>query len=182
MSPRHSPGRRFLVVSIVVLAVITGGYLLLRPAPPGQGEGMVAGGRAPDFGVRDLAGGEPFRLSGLRGKVVVANFWATWCISCRTEMPALEEIHKRYQDQGLVVLGLNIGGESDISVRSFVDRYQLTFPIGIDDGGAVTSTYRVISLPSTYVIGRDGVILNWIPGAMTAEQLDRVVAEALQAG
>lgn len=182
MSPAHSRGRRFLVGSLIALAVVAGGYFLLRPAPAGSGEGLATGRPAPGFAVRDLAGGQPIRLSDLRGQVVVANFWATWCISCRTEMPALEQVYQQYRDQGLVVLGLNIGGESDVSVRSFAERYQLTFPIGIDDGGAVTGTYKVISLPSTYIIGRDGVIRRMVPGAVTEEQLEQMVAEALQAG
>jgi thiol-disulfide isomerase/thioredoxin len=98
-----------------------------------------------------------------RGKVLVANFWATWCPPCRAEMPALEEVYQARRDEGLVVLAID-QNESPDSVKSFQAELGLTFPLLLDPGYTVSDQYRINLLPSTFFIGRDGVIRDVVFG------------------
>jgi peroxiredoxin len=109
---------------------------------------------APDFRLR-APDGQAVTLSALRGKVVLVNFWATWCRECRTEMPALEHLHQRFARRGLAVLGVNVR-EDARAVRGVARDLKLTFPLVRDPDGAVTGRYGVIGLPTTFLVGRDG--------------------------
>lgn len=119
----------------------------------------IVGSPAPDFELlqRD---GNPIRLSDLQGKVVVLNFWASWCPPCRDEMPALEAISREYADLGLVVLGVNTTyTDSREDALEFIDTLGLTFPILFDETGEVTEKmYGVFGLPVTFWIKPDGTI------------------------
>lgn len=119
----------------------------------------IVGAAAPDFELlqRD---GTPIRLSDLQGKVVVVNFWASWCPPCREEMPALQAISQDYADQGLVVLGVNTTyTDSREDALEFINTLDLTFPILFDETGEVTEKmYGVFGLPVTFWIKVDGTI------------------------
>lgn len=91
----------------------------------------------------------------LHGKVVILNFWASWCPECRTEMPALERIHREFASQGLVVIGMNTREDRE-TVRRYAKDAGLTFPIVLDPDGAIDAVYGVVALPTTFIIGRDG--------------------------
>jgi len=112
------------------------------------------GMRPPEFSLRTLEG-QTVSLTALRGQVVLLNFWATWCLECRQELPALEILHRRFGPRGLAVVGINTR-EGPIAVRSFVRDRGLTFPLLLDSGGTVTRGYGVIGLPTTFLVGRDG--------------------------
>jgi hypothetical protein len=99
------------------------------------------------------------RLADLRGKVVLLNFWATWCMPCRQEMPALETLYQRYKDAGLVVLAVNMDRLSTAGVEAFVQEVAVTFPIVLDPAWATAQTYRVLGLPTTYLIDRAGNVV-----------------------
>jgi peroxiredoxin len=115
------------------------------------------GTRILDFELQDLQG-KKVKLSGLAGQVVFLNFWATWCPPCRAEMPSMERLHARLKDKGLTVIGVDLQ-EGQREVEDFVHEYKLSFPIVIDRSGSVASAYGIRSIPTTYVIGRDGTIL-----------------------
>jgi peroxiredoxin len=134
--------------------------------------------RAPDFTLTTLDG-TPLRLDDLRGKVVLLNFWATWCPPCKAEMPDLNALQQEYGEaRDFVVVGVNVE-EDTAEVKSFVDRQQLTFPIVFDsDGRVTTQLFGVRPLPTTFIIDRDGFIRDaWngqiAPEAMLA-RLERV--------
>lgn len=110
--------------------------------------------RPPDFSGRTLDD-ETVSLVGLRGKVVILNFWASWCLECRPEMPALEALHRKYASRGLAVLGVNAREGREAAGR-FARELRLTFPLVLDHDGAVSTQYGVIGLPTTFLIGRDG--------------------------
>jgi peroxiredoxin len=112
---------------------------------------------APDFTLPDLVG-TPVSLQGYRGKLVLLNFWATWCIPCREEMPAMEQLHRRFQAQGLAILAIDFR-ENAATVTAFVDQHHLTFTVLRDQDGSVFRAYSVMGLPTTYLIGRDGTLL-----------------------
>jgi peroxiredoxin len=121
--------------------------------------------------------GTPVSLSGYKGKVVLLNFWATWCPPCRQEMPTLQKHYTDYEAQGLVVVGVE-AGEPKAEVQDFVTEQHLTFPVLPDEKTTVTDMYRVSALPTTFVIDREGVIVRQHRGMMTEAQVDSYLSEA----
>jgi peroxiredoxin len=111
---------------------------------------------APDFTLRSLSG-ENLRLQEYRGKVVLINFWASWCGPCRQEMPILDRIHKRYEPAGFTVLGVNVEGELD-KARKIADRLDVSFPLLFDEGQQVSEDYDLKSMPYTVLVDRDGQV------------------------
>jgi peroxiredoxin len=109
--------------------------------------------------------GTSLALGDFRGKVVLLNFWATWCEPCLDEMPALERLARTYRARGLVVLALSVDREGASVVRPYLERNRLTFPVGLDPQQAVARLYRVWALPSTLVLDRAGVALFVVHGA-----------------
>ena len=94
-------------------------------------------------------------LDSLRGKVVLLNFWASWCSECRPEMPMFERLHREFAAQGLSVIGIN-AREGTEAIRGYAKDLRLTFPLVLDPKGEVNAVYGVIGLPATFLIGRDG--------------------------
>ena len=119
-------------------------------------EAPVIGAIAPDFTLTNLAG-EPISLSQFRGQPVLINFWATWCVPCRQEMPTLQRAFVEHQDEGLVILAVNQREEASL-VEPFIDELGLTFEVLYDSDGFVNKTYQVTGLPRTVFIDRQGVI------------------------
>jgi len=117
---------------------------------------------APDFEVRTLDGGS-LRLRDFRGQVVFLNFWATWCVPCRREMPAMEKLYREFRDQGFTIVALDLN-EPTAAVRAFVKELGLTFPVGIDPAMVNFAVYGGRALPTSYLIGRDGKILGMVIG------------------
>lgn len=109
---------------------------------------------APAFVLRG-EDGKTYRLTDYRGKVVVLNFWATWCPPCRYEMPSMERAFKKVQDEDIVLLAINVG-ESEDEIFEFTGRYPVTFPLLLDRDGTVIRRYRVVGLPTTFVIDPRG--------------------------
>jgi cytochrome c biogenesis protein CcmG, thiol:disulfide interchange protein DsbE len=112
---------------------------------------------APDFTLPDLDG-KQVSLQHYRGQVVFLNFWATWCIPCREEMPAMEQLHQAFQPHGLAILAVNLK-ESPDKVKAFFDQHRLSFTALLDESGSVFRDYQVMGLPTTYLIGREGTLL-----------------------
>lgn len=108
----------------------------------------------PDFS-GFTADGQRVSLAGLSGRVVLLNFWATWCQECRPEMPVFERLHREFSAQGLAVVGIN-AREGTASIREYAKELGLTFPLILDPSGMINSTYGVIALPTTFLIARDG--------------------------
>ena len=107
-----------------------------------------------DFNGR-TADGSDLSLASLKGKVVLLNFWATWCLECRPEMPAFERLHREFSAQGLAVVGINAREETS-TIRKYAKELGLTFPLISDPTGKINSAYGVIGLPTTFLIGRSG--------------------------
>jgi cytochrome c-type biogenesis protein len=118
--------------------------------------GLDVGSLAPNFETTTETG-DSLTLSDLRGKVLLLNFWATWCGPCRVEMPAFEQAYTARGDEGFTVVAVNVE-ESAEAIEGFRDEYGLTFPLALDEQGAVNRLYGVTSYPSTFVIDREGVI------------------------
>lgn len=132
---------------------------------------VQTGEKAPDFVLQTLQG-EKFQLSDYEGKGVVLNFWGTWCAPCEAEMPDLEEAYKTFKDQGVVVVGVNIR-QPDVTVKPFVERYKLTFPIVMDRNNEITQLYEIGPIPTTYFIDKDGIVQKIvIGGPMSKETIE----------
>ena len=91
----------------------------------------------------------------LRGKVVLMNFWASWCAECRPEMPVLERLHRELAPQGFAVIGIN-AREGREAIRRYASELGLTFPLVLDRDGKINALYGVVGLPTTFLVGRDG--------------------------
>jgi peroxiredoxin len=113
---------------------------------------------APDFSLKTLEG-KTVRLSDFRGKkVVLINFWATWCPPCRSEMPTMQQIYTDYKEKGFEILAINIEPDAKEEIRDFMKELRLTFPVLLDSDMKVTRTYRLIGLPVSMLIDRQGII------------------------
>jgi peroxiredoxin len=144
--------RLFLAI-FALLALCT---ILSNPASAAQGT-------APDFTLNDI-NGKKVNLSEFRGKVVVLNFWATWCGPCRAEMPSLNNLYNEYKDKGLVVLAVSMD-TSEKPVKSFVKELKLAFPVLMDKDKAVSfDEYAVLGLPTTFLIDKNGGVIEKIMG------------------
>ncbi len=131
--------------------------ILLLPAT------VFSGKTAPDFSLKSLDG-KVYRLSDLKGKVVVLNFWASWCPDCLEEMPSLQKAYNSLNKDGLVVLGISIDRKRE-KVSELVRKLKITYPILLDSKGEVfIKKYTVIGLPSTFIIDKNGEISERIIG------------------
>ncbi|MBL8049606.1 MAG: TlpA family protein disulfide reductase [Anaerolineales bacterium] len=134
---------------------------------------------APDFTLNTLDGSQ-ITLSTLRGKIVVINFWATWCPPCRAETPALQNSFEQYKDVDIVILGIDLANQDSIdNVKNFVRDFTLTYPILLDIEGKVANLYQNNALPSTYFVDREGIIRTIIIGGPMSETVIKSKIEAL---
>lgn len=146
-------------------------------APAGAKVSPEEGALAPDFLLEELDGGE-LRLSDFRGRPVVLNFWATWCAPCRKEIPQLVQAYERFKGEGLVVIGLNLQ-EGKAIIRPYAEDFGMDFPIAIDRDGEVGERYRLLGLPTTYFIDRNGVIASIFRGPLEGDSNGRTVQGAI---
>ena len=121
----------------------------------------VAVGRpVPAYAATPLTGG-PGSLAELRGRVVLLNVWATWCVPCRTELPELQSLHVRYAPQGLALIGVSIDAGADADrVKEYAQARGVRYALWLDADDRISATFYAVGVPATYVIGRDGV-LRW---------------------
>jgi peroxiredoxin len=117
---------------------------------------MAPGTIAPDFTLSDTDGNK-YTLSDYRGKVVIVNFWTTWCPPCREEMPAMQRSWEIIQNENMVMLGINLGEDED-TIFEFTASYPVDFPLLMDLDSSVTSDWPVMGLPTTYIVDPEGNI------------------------
>ncbi|MCA1065167.1 redoxin domain-containing protein [Rossellomorea sp. AcN35-11] len=140
-------------------------------------QGLAKGDRAPDFELTTLEG-ETIKLSDYQGKKVILNFWATWCPPCKAEMPHMESYYEdSAEEENVEILAVNLTSMDDgkKAVQQFVDGYELTFPIPMDEEGKVGDEYRVFTIPTTYMIDTGGIIQHKIVGPMNEEMMSKMV-------
>ncbi len=134
---------------------------------------------APDFSLTTLTG-KSVHLADLRGKVVLVNIWASWCPPCQAEMPAIQQVYDEYKGDGFVALAVDSTVQDRLpDVEKFVTQHNLSLPILLDQSGEVTRSYQVRSLPTSFFIGRDGLIHDVELGGPMAEALLRSRVEQL---
>jgi peroxiredoxin len=128
-----------------------------------------------DFTLADLDG-KPWTLKDQRGKVVLLNFWATWCPPCRKEMPDLEELYQQFKGQGLLIL--SISDEDVIKVRPFIAQQKVTYPILLDPGRKVNELFQIQGIPKTFVYDRNGKLVAQSIDMRTRRQFLEMLAQA----
>ncbi len=152
-----------LAILAASLAIAAAGSIAMDPGPAQAGGpflelGLIrstVAGPAPEFTVPVL-GSSPLRLADLKGQVVFLNFWATWCPPCKAEMPAMERLYGRHKSRGFTILAVSIDSGGPAPVARFVKALGLTFTVGLDPRSEVASQYRVLALPTTWLIDRTG--------------------------
>lgn len=166
-----------MLIPIVVIAGLTWTWVSRPNANSGADQNTPAEAMAPPLEL-PMLDGRPVNLAQLRGKVVVLNFWATWCPPCRAEMAELNATHHALGDRGLMVLGVNQAQDSN-TVQQFMKEQNLSFPIALDQRGEVSQRYRVIALPTTFIIDRAGHIREVIHGGALTRPLIESKVNAL---
>ncbi|MGM9925966.1 MAG: thiol-disulfide oxidoreductase ResA [Bacillus sp. (in: firmicutes)] len=165
--------QRRLIMRAVILGVLGIAllYTLYANFTKEDNKVVAAGQEAPDFVLTDL-NGQKHKLSDYRGQGVFLNFWGTWCPPCKAEMPYMEKQYQQYKDQGVQILAVNIR-ESNVAVESFVNKLGLTFPVPLDKDGRVNDAYGVFNLPVTFLIDKDGVVVDILQKGMTEEDIEQ---------
>ena len=162
-----------VLLGLVLLATMTA-----LPAIDGWSMGSrvpTVGMQVEDFRLTDLAGKEQ-SLSQYRGKIVLLNFWATWCKPCTTEMPAMQASFDKLRDKGFVVVAVN-ELEDDARVREHIKQYGHTFPVLMDRDNKVANQFGVFGLPVSVFIDQEGRVQEYLKGGLLTEQrIDEIVA------
>lgn len=178
-------GLKRKVVIFAVMVVVIAGLLALaryRLRLPGGRARMAtataAGHEAPDFVLTDLQG-RAVRLSDLRGKAVVLNFWATWCPPCKEEIPWFVEMQKRYGDAGLQVVGVAMDDGDQKDVEKFAAENSINYPILLGKETVAEEYGGIDYLPTTFYIGRDGVVMERVFGQPGRKEIEENVRRAV---
>jgi peroxiredoxin len=166
---------RFYAMLMMGIGLIALGVMLFfllensasAPAPDRSTVPVEVDYAAPDLVLEDLSG-NPVSLRDYTGSVVLVNLWATWCPPCKEEMPALQSFYERHQADGFVLIGVNQEETLQV-VEPFIADYGLTFPVWLDENYLAQRVFNTFSLPSSFVIARDGrVRLAWVGGVSEA--------------
>ena len=130
----------------------------------------------PDFSLKDEEG-KTYKLSDYRGKVVVLNFWATWCSPCRREMPSMERAYKKWAKEGIELVAVNIGDDAD-KIFAFTGEYDISFTILMDPSSSLYQKYTIPGLPTTYIIDPEGYMVYRVLGGRVWD--DPKIAEQIR--
>jgi cytochrome c biogenesis protein CcmG, thiol:disulfide interchange protein DsbE len=179
--PQAAPPRRgfgpviwLALLAVVAVAAIVGVAFVRNT------QSQPTSGLAPDFTLTTFDG-ETLRLSDLRGRIVVLNFWASWCGPCREEAPALEAVWRDYQDRGVTVLGVAFA-DLDPDSAAFLQEFGVTYPNGPDTGTVISKEqYHIRGVPETFIINQDGEIVRFIFSVVDEQDL-RATLDGLLAG
>jgi peroxiredoxin len=157
--------------SLLKIPLMMGGIILVFISIMGMASRPpLIGSPAPHFQLVTL-NGTPAAISDYRGKVVLLNFWATWCKPCMKEMPVIQAAYEEYKDKDFVVLGVNFG-ENPEKAETLVKQMGLTFPILLDQEVELASRHQVVSLPVTFFIDPNGIIKERVfGGTLTKEDI-----------
>lgn len=174
-----------IVGAIAVIGAVAAVFVLALNLVSQQGARPVPGTPAPDFELTlydEYRAGLPqdIKLSDLRGKVVVMNFWASWCVECKKEADALEAIHQRYKDRGVVVLGVDYL-DTESPAMAYLQQFGISYANGLDLQQRIAKAYRITGVPETFFIDEQGVVREVLIQPLSESQLaasiDKLLAD-----
>jgi thiol-disulfide isomerase/thioredoxin len=158
---KHVGFAALLIFSMLISPALSVPAMAAMPASVG----VQAGQTAPDFTLKDL-NGHPVTLSQFKGKVVVLNFWATWCPPCRAEMPSMERLNEVYGSKDFVILAVNVEEDGKETVKAFLEKNPHNFTILLDSELKAQDLYGVYQFPETFIINKKGQVVERVIGAV----------------
>ncbi len=170
--------RRFNVIQLIAFAAVIGVIALFVVGMINRSAQQVERGAAPQFSI-PLFGGGTFSLADQRGKVVVVNFWASWCVPCRDEAPVLESTWRKYKDRGVVFVGVDYV-DTEKEALAFLKEFDITYPNGPDIVEEASHAYRIQGVPETYFVGKDGQLYGNYIGPIDVPTLSARIEELLK--
>lgn len=175
----HFPIGRLQWYALMLIAALVGGAWVYVTRVPDEDTRVAAEAahinlRAPAFAL-DALGGSRVSSDALRGKVILVNFWASWCVPCRSEMPAIQAAFEAHRNDSFAVIAVN-AGEDDSTAAQFVDEFHLTFPIALDRDQAVLRQYQVQALPTSFFVDPQGIIRATNVGGMSRAYIEAEIA------
>ncbi len=156
--------------TLALLLALCAAGLVLAAQLARQNQGRPLSGPAPDFSLALFDGGS-FRLSDFEGKVVLINFWASWCPPCRHEAPDLQALYADYHAAGFTIVGVNMLESAEQKALDFIDEFGISYPNGEDTGQKVTKLYRVEGPPESFLIDKRGQVRQFYIGSISYSQL-----------
>jgi peroxiredoxin len=169
--------RALAAVAILAVIAFIAARHLSRPTEPMRGGNAVTHPLAPDFSVTDLSG-QTLQLSRYRGKVVLLNFWATWCAPCRSEIPRFVDLQSKYDREGLQIVGISLDDDPR-RVHAFYQQLGMNYRVAIGDAKLAEQYGGVLGLPVSFLIGRDGRIYAKHVGETDISQIEREIKSLL---
>lgn len=134
--------------------------------------------KAPDFSLQDI-NGKTVKLSSYEGKVLILNFFATWCTPCRAEIPDFVELVDEYSEEGFLIIGISLDQGGINTVRDFVNKYKINYPVLLDDGNVSKEYGPVRSIPTTFLVDKKGNIVETIIGARKKDYFEKIIKPLL---
>ncbi len=156
--------RQWAVIGVTVAGLGLGAFALVKFAPDvGRVE---VGAKAPDYRVYDLGSADSISLrEHYRGKVTLVNIWATWCVPCRVEMPAMQHLFDSLSGRGFQIAAVSVPPGSSEEIRAFGKEFGLTFDLLQDKSGDIQQVYQTTGVPESFLLNRDGIIMKRVIGA-----------------
>ncbi|MDA7027771.1 thiol-disulfide oxidoreductase ResA [Bacillus sp. CLL-7-23] len=161
--------RRFYIRTVILLVLLTALGYTLYSAVFDNKEKVTAGVQAPNFSLEEV-GGNRLKLEDLKGKGVFLNFWGSWCEPCKKEFPYMVNQYKKFKDQGVEIVAVNVG-ESKLAVQNFIKNKGVNFPVVLDKDRQVLEAYGVIPIPTTFLINSDGEVVKVVESEMTERMI-----------
>ena len=143
-----------------------------------EDRGALASRTAPDFALKDVNGGI-CRLTDLRGKVVLLNFFATWCVPCRQEIPDFVRLYEGLKDKGFEIIGVSLDQEGEAVLKPFIKHYAITYPIVLGTSKVILDYGGIKGVPTTFLIDRNGIISNYFAGVRPGYVIEEAVRKLL---
>lgn len=172
--------KQWTVVGVVVAGMVLGAVALVKFGP--KIEGVEVGKRSPDFVAPRVGTTDSVSLhAASKGQVTLVNIWATYCIPCRDEMPAMEKLYQELGPKGLRIIAISIDDTSPKEVQDFVNQYKLSFDILQDRSGDIQQVFQTTGVPESFLLDRNGVIVKKVIGQhpWASESNHRIVADLI---
>ncbi len=164
-------------------ASTTAGSAPVSPAPTAamvaNGPALPVLGPAPSWKLKDIAGRE-VSSDEFKGKVVVVDFWATWCGPCKEEIPGYVELQKKYADKGFVIVGVSLDQQGPPVVKRYAESAKINYPLVMGDDGVVSAFGGIDAIPTTFLIDREGRIRHKKVGSMETAEYEKIIAPLLE--